>query len=183
MTGTHLATYDPMAQHYGTWIKGFPWDIYGCGTFRNTVNTKYATVLMKRAMERLEKKLHPPVSYFAVLEGRTSGCGHSPIALHWHFVAASKRPEGMSTLLTAIWKKLCGICLIQPYDPGLQGVFYLSKLASGSDTPMLENKLELLPNHGPSDLIAAAQASSYVQSRVANKIFGKYMVMLPDPES
>jgi hypothetical protein len=180
MTGTHLATYDPMAQHYGTWIQGFPWNIYGCGTFRKKVDAKYATALMKRAMERLEKKLDVPVSYFAVLEGRTSGCGMSPIALHWHFVAASKSPEGMSKLFTAIWKKLCGICLITPYDPSDEGVFYLSKLASKSDTPMLERKLELLPNHGPSDLIAAAQASSYVQSHVATKVFGKYMVMLPD---
>jgi hypothetical protein len=180
MTGKHLATYDPMAQHYGTWIKGYPWNIYGCGTFRNQVNKGYAIARMRRAIEHLEKRLGPPVSYFAALEDRPSGCGMSPIKLHWHFVAACKHHEGMSTLLEGIWKKLCGLSLIKPYDPTSQGSFYVSKLASRSDTEILENNLELLEYHGPSDLIAAAQASSYVQPHLADKVFGKYMVMLPN---
>jgi len=29
-----LKTYNALQQHYGKWLLGYDWDIYGCGTYR-----------------------------------------------------------------------------------------------------------------------------------------------------
>ena len=60
-----LVNYNATAQHTGTWLRGYDWNIYGCGTYRQAESEVHAQALMKRFMERLERKLHAPVSFYA----------------------------------------------------------------------------------------------------------------------
>jgi hypothetical protein len=168
-----------LAQHWGTYLSGFDWSIYGCGTYRNEVNQRYATITMKRFIERLQRKLHAPVAYFAVLEGRPSGCGLSAIRHHWHFLAASESHEAMATIAHDIWSERFGNAKIDPYDLKGSAAYYVSKLANHENGHILSGNMDLLHYHGPSDLIAAASDSDYVPKRLKDKTFGDFLVMRP----
>jgi hypothetical protein len=97
-----LVNYNAMAQHTGTWLRGYDWNIYGCGTYRQAESEVHAQALMKRYIERLARKLRAPVSFYASLERRYSGCGYSPIPVHWHFPAASVSSEAMAPMAIRI---------------------------------------------------------------------------------
>ena len=170
-----LVNYDAVAQHYGTWIRGYHWDIYGCLTYSQPQSRKSAEALLKRFFDRLRKRLGTSVSYFAALEGRLSGCGHSDIRLHWHFVAASDQSEGMATIANHLWQ--FGNSKIERYDPHQEGSYYLSKLAAHPNGDILFDNLERMEFRGPSDLIAAANANPYVPEHLKGKASGQYLVV------
>jgi hypothetical protein len=176
MRTQNLMTYNPMAQHMGSWLLGYNWNIYGTGTYANPVSVSYAEILMKRFMERLDRKLGAPVSYFAALERRTSGCGLSPIAAHWHFLAACPRSEGMARIAEELWEEKFGNAKIVPYDKVGNAAFYVCKLANHPNGLIQFNKLEQLAYDGPSDLLAAAAANPYVSEHLKGKVFGEYLV-------
>lgn len=150
-----LINYNAMAQHTGTWLRGYDWDIYGCGTYREPKNETHAQALLKRFMERLQRKLHAPVSYFAALERRWSGCGdcapmerrwsgwgESPIAVHWHILAASVSNEAMAPMADSLWSELFGNAKIEPYDANRDGAFYVCNLASHQNGLILSGNLD-----------------------------------------
>jgi hypothetical protein len=170
-----LVTYDATAQHYGTWIRGYDWTIYGCLTYSQLQTRKSADALLKRFFDNLRKRLGPSVSYFAALEGRLSGCGHSRIALHWHFVAASDQSEGMATIADGLWR--IGNSKIEQYDPNKEGAYYVSKLAAHPNGHILFDNLESMDFRGPSDLVAAANTNPYVPEHLKGKTSGKYLVI------
>jgi hypothetical protein len=172
-----LVTYDAMAQHTGTWLRGYNWNIYGCGTYGLPKSETHAVALMKRFMERLQRKLHAPVSYFAAMERRYSGCGDSPIPLHWHFLAASVSGEAMASLAEALWEDLFGNAKIDPYDPDGDAAYYVCKLVSHQNGLILSGNLDQMDYHGPSDLLAAAEANPYVPAHLKDRVFGQYLVI------
>jgi hypothetical protein len=172
-----LTTYTPMTQHTGTWLMGYDWSIYGCGTYAEPVNEFRAEVLMRRFMERLDRKLHAPVSYYAALERRYSGCGLSPIPLHWHFLAACPRSEGMAKLASELWEEKFGNAEIVRYDRTKNGTFYTCKLANHANGMPLTGKMEHLRYDGPEDLLAATQSNPYVPDHLKDRVFGTYLVV------
>lgn len=175
-TGT-LMTYNPLQQHWGTFLLGYDWNIYGCGTYREPISSARADVLLPRFMERLGRKLHAPVSYFAALERRYSGCGIASIPVHWHFVAACQHAEGIREASEHLWSKHFGNCKIDLYDPQLDGVFYISKLAAHPNGEFKFENLELLDYRGPSDLVEAAHANPYVPAHLKDRTHGEYLVV------
>ena len=172
-----LVTYNAMAQHTGTWLRGYDWNIYGCGTYREPKSGPHAQALMKRFMERLQRKLHAPVSYFAAMERRWSGCGDSPIAVHWHFLAASVSCEAMAPMAESLWAELFGNAKIDPYDGNRDGAHYVCKLASHQNGLILSGNLDQMEYHGPSDLLAAAADNPYVPAHLKDRVFGDYLVV------
>jgi len=172
-----MVEYHPLAQHYGAWLEGYDWKIYGCGTFRRPECDARAQALGKRFFERLERRLHTPVTYAAVMERRYSGCGLPSIAPHWHFLAASETPvEQMWLGADLIWKRHFGDALILPYDPEGDGAFYVAKLAWHENGVLAVRNLDRLEYHGPADLLEAARANPYVPDQLKDKVFGEYLV-------
>lgn len=176
---TRLINYNAAAQHMGTWLSGYDWSVFGCGTYRAPVNEVKAQALMKRFVERLTGKLHSPVSYFAALERRYSGCGHSPVRVHWHFLAAGTEPAEMADEAERLWSDLFGDAKVGPYDSSSTGAYYVCKLASHQNCTILDGGMERLKYNGPTDLIAAAQANPYVPDHLKDKVFGEFLRVRP----
>ena len=173
-----LMTYHPAQQHWGTFLSGYHWDIYGCGTYREPVSVGRAETLMKRYAERLEGRLKTDVPYFAALEHRFSGCGMSPIDVHWHFVASSSRyAADMDYKAEQLWRAKFGDAKIRPFDPTRNGLYYISKLADHPNGVFLFDKMDFTPYEGASDLIAAAHANPYVPDRLKDVAFGEYLTV------
>lgn len=172
-----LVKYNPIAQHYGTWLRGYNWSIYGCGTFRCAHSQRHAIALGKRFFERLERILRVPVSYAGIFEHRYSGLGLSPIPLHLHFLAASKAvPDMMAAMAQVKWQSDFGNAKIVPYDPDDFGAHYVSKLAAHDNGSPVYGKLHLLQHNGPSDLFLDTQTNPYVPDRLKNRVYGEYLV-------
>jgi hypothetical protein len=172
-----LVKYDAMAQHTGTWLSGYEWSIYGCGTYRQPESVVRAQILMKRFIERLERRLHAPVSFFAAMERNYSGCGSSPIPVHWHFLAASAAPDAMASIAHVTWQQYFGNAQITPYDRNGKATYYVSKLASHQNGLFIFGKLDRMEYGGPSDLLAAAEANPYVPDHLKGRVFGQYLVV------
>jgi hypothetical protein len=177
MSGNRLMTYNAPRQHWGTYLSGFDWDIYGCGTYREPVGAVRAEALMKRYIEHLSRKLKAPVSFFAALERRYSGCGMSPIPVHWHFLAASDPGYRLREIATDLWMEKFGDVKVDTYDPARNGVFYVSKLAGHPNGAFLFKNMDLFSYQGPKDLIAAAHANPYVPQHLKSKVHGQYLVV------
>jgi hypothetical protein len=176
----HLVKYDPAAQHYGTWLRGYDWSIYGCGTFRMQESEGRALALGKRFFERLERRLRANVSYAGVLEHRYSGCGLSPIPVHWHFLAASTAlPKDMAAMAQVTWQQYFGNAQIQTYDANGEAAYYVAKLAAHQNGMLVVGKLERMEYQGPSDLLAAAELNPYVPDHLKSRVFGEYLVTRP----
>ena len=169
-----LMTYDASAQHWGTFLLGYRWNIYGTFTYAKPIGQVGAEATMKQFAERYEKALKSPVSWFGALEHRVSGAGMSGIPFHWHLLAASERP-GMASVAEALWRDRFGMAQVGHYDPAQNGAYYVAKLASRPDGVFLFGNLDRLPYHGPDDLISAAHANEYVPAELADKISGRYL--------
>jgi hypothetical protein len=145
------------------------------------VSPTLATALGKRFFERLERRLRKPVSYAGVVEWRYSGCGLSPIAAHWHFLASSDAaPEYMAGTAQVTWQELFGNALIKPYDPRdpeHDAVYYVAKLAAHQNCNLTVRNLDLLEYCGLSDLLQEAANNPYVPDRLKSRVFGEYLVM------
>jgi hypothetical protein len=117
------------------------------------------------------------LSPFMPLERRYSGCGFSPIPVHWHFLAASVSSAAMAPIATDLWEQLFGNAKIEYYDKEKPGAFYVSKLVSHQNGLILHGKLDQLEYRGPSDLLAAAAGDPYVPARLNDRVFGDYLVL------
>ncbi len=170
-----LMTYDATQQHYGAWLSGYDWDVYGCGTYREPKSEVRAQILLKRFMEKLGRKVHAQVSYVAALERRYSGLGGCP--LHWHFVAAGGPKGDIAAVGQELWWKHFGNAKIEPYDPGFDGAFYICKTAADAEGLLEMRNLDRLSYHGPSDLIESAHGNAYVPEHLKDKVFGQYLVV------
>jgi hypothetical protein len=131
---------------------------------------------MKRFIERLERKMHGPVWYFAALERRHSGCGDSPIPVHWHFLAASADGNGMRSLAESIWTEKFGNAKIEAYDENGQAAYYVSKLVSHHNGMILSN-LDAMEYRGPTDLLTIAATDPYIPTHLRDKVFGRYLAV------
>jgi hypothetical protein len=163
-----LRTFDRTAQDYGTYISGYQWDLYGCGTYRTRATIESATRQLYTYFDRLRQSIKAPVAWIAVPERRTSGLGFPAIALHWHFVMAAppRYRHDLQRHARLLWKEYCGDSKIEPYVPQLPGTFYLSKLAAGVDFDFHLGGMERMRYTGPADLFAHAQTDPYVPDHV-----------------
>jgi hypothetical protein len=99
-------TFNLTAQEYGIFFSGYPWQIFGCGTYRAYTTVERANRLLPTYFDRLRRSIKAPVAYLAVAERRTSELGLPAIPLHWHF-AMSVPPQHTTTALhnaRCLWK-------------------------------------------------------------------------------
>ncbi len=173
-----LITYDAVQQHYGTWLLGYPWEIYGTGTYRDAVSASRADVLFKRFTERLGQRLHRKVSYVAYLErnpNRHPGLGMSPSHYHWHYLAAAQGVVDLATAADEIWSKLFGNAKVEPFRADSNGTYYVSKGVSDPDSHWRMGGLDYLEYAGCTDLLGAAKLDDSVPDHLKEKVFGKYL--------
>jgi hypothetical protein len=174
-----LITYRPEQQHYGMFLNGFDWKLYGTGSFRRLPRgeeeavfhlNRFATKL-SRAMQFKKNDL----AYYAALEDRTPGLGGIPVRKHWHFLMACPEHQLLKSVAEQLWMEN-GLCKIERYDPQGAAAFYMHKLVSqGAST--YERNLHRLTYNGPMDLIEATKLSPYVKQRLTGKTTGEYLVL------
>lgn len=176
-----LMTYNAAAQHYGTWISGYPWTLYGCGTFRSGAlradNSGAAERSVNIYFKRLEDRMHGPVPHVGTFERRYSGCGLSPIPLHLHFLAASSEPDRLLAKADQIWTKMFGHCQFEPFNPDENGPHYVAKLFAHDNGEPILGGLATLDYRGPADLLEAAGHNPYVPDHLKWKTHGEYLVV------
>jgi hypothetical protein len=177
ITSGRLVNYDAGAQQYGEWLRGYDWQIYGCGTFRSPVNEAQAHAFLKRFFEHMEKRIRASVGFYAALEHRYSGCGMSPIPLHWHFLAASTQED--STLVAKVaqelWSAKFGNSKIDPYDAAGNAAFYVAKTVL---MPHCSTEMRFPPflvYQGPADLLQASTENPYVPDHLKGLATGFYL--------
>jgi hypothetical protein len=174
-----LYSFNSSSQQYGDFFRGFPWDVIGCGTFRKPITAGGAPKLMKCYMRELGLSLNAWIPYIAVPENRDSGCGQTPIALHFHFLAACP-PQWQAvfpTIASDLWTKQFGNALITQYDPSQHGAYYLAKLAGKSDFEFMLDNLDRLPYLGSDDLLGAGESSPYIPKHAKGKTFLKTLAV------
>lgn len=176
-----LFSFDARVQQYGLFFAGFPWQLYGCGTYRLTVSAAAAEAHFGIFLDRLSRRLGKSrVSCIAVREHRFSGCGYSPIANHWHFLlASSQHPLELLQAARAVWGERYGDHKMAAYNPAQSGAHYLAKLAGGSRFEFRLQHLDRLAYRGPSDLFAAFQTDPYVPDHVRQRTLGRTLVLRP----
>lgn len=177
-----LVTYRPQQQHAGMFIAGFPWTIYGTGSFRQMPKDDHeATVYLNRFLRSLGDAMHfrrKDIACYAALEDRTPGLGGKPIRKHWHYLLACPEHPLLETVAEQLWTASNGWPKIQRYDPENFAAYYINKLiADGAFC--YDRNLETLAYSGPSDLIAACDTNNYVADRLKNKTMGEYLVQRP----
>jgi hypothetical protein len=168
-TEPNLKSFNLNAQAYGNFFAGFPWQIYGCLTFRNHTTLYGAHGQLNTLMSRMGKKLKARVAYLAVPERRTSGCGLPAIPLHWHFVAAapSQHQERLPRLAKEIWEyQRVGFAHVEPYIPELSRAHYLAKTVNNPDFDYVFSNLDRLCYTGKKDLYGLQQVQQYVPEHV-----------------
>jgi hypothetical protein len=154
--------------------------MYGCGTYREPKGERHAVALFKRYFEKLGRNLGLRVPYFGAMERRYSGCGLSPIPLHWHFLAGHRNGENCSQAAEKaedLWRALYGDAKVEPYDSDRTAPFYVSKLIECPNGRFESGSMELLPYRGPSDIHQAIAHSSYVPDHLKGKVRGQYLVL------
>jgi len=171
-----LVNYNAGAQQYGEWLRGYDWQIYGCGTYRSHVNEVQAHAYLKRFFEHLKKRIRTSVGFYATLEHRYSGCGMSPIPLHWHFLAASTNEDSTHVAKAArdLWSGKFGNTKIVPYDATGNASFYVAKCAM---LPHCSNEMSFPPflaYHGSADLLQAATKNPFVPEHLNDRASGSY---------
>jgi len=172
-----LVNFNASAQHYGEWLRGYDWQIYGCGTYRSPVNDIQAHAYLKRFFEHLEKRISSRVGFFASLERRYSGCGMSPIPIHWHFLAASENPDPLFVARTAryLWQDKFGDAKVDPYDESGGAGYYVAKCLT---LPHCSTEMRFPPflaYHGSADLIQAATKNPFVPEHLETRASGSYL--------
>jgi hypothetical protein len=172
-----LVGYNAGAQHYGEWLRGYDWQIYGCGTYSTPVNERQAHAFLKRFFERLRKRIRASVGFYAALEQRYSGCGMSPIPLHWHFLAASTHENAALVAEAAqdLWSGKFGNSKIDEYDATGNASFYVAKCAMLPHCSSEVSFPPFLAYHGPADLLQAAAESPFVPEHLKNRAPGTYL--------
>ena len=107
-----LKTVDITVQHYGIFFSGYPWQIFGCGTYRSYTTIEQAKRGLIVYFGRLRRSIKAPIAFLAVPERKTSGLGHPAIPLHWHFVASVPQQHTTTFLHNArgLWKETLWQC-------------------------------------------------------------------------
>jgi hypothetical protein len=160
---SRLVTFDSTAQAWGEYIGGFEWDLFCCLTFRSRpsrcVGFRMAVTLFRECGKAIQSK----VSYIAVPEWRTSGCGMPAIPLHWHLLAACppQRTDALVDNIRRFWSPH-GSSDIRQYDPSQSGAFYLAKTASNVDFDLILGNLDRMTYRGKADLLEQMANNNYV---------------------
>jgi hypothetical protein len=180
-----LRTFNHVAQQWGTYLRGFPWQFFCTGTYSHKMSLNQTEVSLRAFFDRLGRGLgrgprRVRVAYVAVRERRTSGLGLPAIAAHWHFMFAV--PDWHQTrsaeLAKALWRPHNGKFDIRRYNAEDCATFYVSKLAGGAAEfePEFDN-LGRLAYTGPQDLYQAQQLDPYVPDHVKHRTFGETLVL------
>jgi hypothetical protein len=171
----NLKTFDFTVQQYGTFFSGFPWQVFGCGTYRSYTTIERAKQLLAVHFDRLRRSIRAPIAYLAVPEQRTSGLGHPAIPLHWHFVASVPQQHTTTFLHNArgLWKEHYGNAKVDRYDADRSGAHYLAKSAGGSNFDYVAVNLKRLCYSGPADLFEHFQKDPYVPDHVRHMTSGQ----------
>jgi hypothetical protein len=171
----NLKPFNVTVQYYGEFFRGFPWQIIGCGTYRNYATVAYANKLLAAYFDRLKNSIKAPVAYLAVAERRTSGLGFPAIPLHWHFVMSVPPQHTAETMRNAqiLWKKHYGEVKIEPYDRERYGAYYLAKSAGEPNFEYRVHNLDKLSYMGPSDLFKNSQTDPYVPGHARHMTHGE----------
>ena len=180
-----LKNFDSAVQHYGTFFSGYPWQIFGCGTYRSYTTIEQAKRRLTAYFDRLRRSIKAPIAYLAVPERRTSGLGHPAIPLHWHFVASVPPQHTMTVLHNArsLWDKHYGNAKIDLYEPERSGAHYLAKQAGQSNFDYVVDNLDRLTYRGPVDLFKHWQTDPYVPDHVRHLTSGQTLSLRPQGSS
>ncbi len=177
-----LVTYRPQQQHAGMFLAGFPWRLYGTGSFRYMPKDDHeATIYLNRFLRSLGDAMHfrrKDIACYAALEDKTPGLGGKPVRKHWHFLLACPDNPLLESVAEQLWIASNGWPKIKRYDPQDSAPFYINKLVADGAISY-ERNLETLVYSGPSDLIAACGESSYVPEPLTDKTVGEYLVYRP----
>jgi hypothetical protein len=178
---SNLKTFDITAQQYGTFFSGFPWQVFGCGTYRSYTTIERAKQLLAVYFDRLGRSINAPVAYLAVPERRTSGLGHPAIPLHWHFVASVPQQHTTTFLHNAhsLWTEHYGNAKIDRYDADRSGAHYLAKSAGAANFDYVAVNLKRLCYSGPADLFEHFQKDPYVPDHVKHMTSGQTFSLRP----
>jgi hypothetical protein len=178
MNSSRPVTYNATAQHWGEYLRGYDWAIYGTGTFRRPdLGVSGATAYLKRYFEQVDKATRSRIPYFAALERRRSGCGMPGINPHWHFLAAGDDPQSLARTAETVWFRNFGDAKVGIYDLTRPAAFYVAKLAGHPNGEFQFKNLELLEYRGPQDLLAAAHDNDYVPAHLKDRVFGEYLAV------
>lgn len=174
-----LKTYNVVAQQYGAFFAGFRWQYFCTGTYRKRCSRFAAEAHFSTYMSRLRRTLKAPVSFIAVKEFRTSGLGHPPIPIHWHFVVATvpRHRSALKTCARNVWERYYGNFRGEIYDPSEAGAHYLAKLASNTEFDYQAGNLDRLAYSGPSDLYECFQTDDYVPFHAKQLTSGQTLVL------
>lgn len=175
----HLQLFDRTTYDYGTYINGFQWDIYGCGTYKSFTTREAASRLIHTYYDRLSRSMKAPLAQFSVLESRTSGCGLSPTPVHWHFVVAAPPQHRHALLLNSrsLWEVHHGNAKIDLYDGELPGAFYIAKTARRDNFDYDLAHLDRMAYTGPTDIYAHSQIDPYVPNHAKHLTFGQTLIL------
>jgi hypothetical protein len=164
-----LFNFNSTSQDYGEYFAGFPWTLFGCGTYRKKPSIDVAGSLLKRYFRVLGKSIGAPVAYIALPERRTSGCGYHPIPLHWHFLAA--RPSHFTAALLRnaqqLWTGGFGNAAISLYDVQVL-INRQTRRRSGLQFPLGQSGSTPLP--GPQGPVQGRINNSYIPAHAKGLI-------------
>jgi len=165
-------------QQYGTWIAGYQWQFYGCGTFKYRATRASAERQTLAYFRRLSKLVRAPLSFIAVAEGRTSGLGHPGMPTHYHFVMAGpmQHKESLGASAKAFWRARIGDIKLASYDREQPGAHYMAKLA-GSVGLEFFAELARMNYQAPTDIYAHAQSDPYVPDHVRHLTVANTLVI------
>ena len=172
-THRRLQTYSVVQQDYGTYFASFPWQVFMTATFRISTTALGASKASEVFLERLERSLGRATAVCA-LERRHSGCGYSPIALHWHLLlqVPGREADEVRDRAQTLWSERYGNCDVRLYDPEKQGAYYIAKTARQADFEWTPWRLEQLQLCDSSERPLLQQEHAYIPEHARDLVYG-----------
>jgi hypothetical protein len=162
----------------GTWLQGFPWDLYFTGTF-----TTVPPDPLKVAEEFHHRIRHlSRATYYGhmtVLEKRDwSGCGKPSIRPHIHSLIAYAKALRVPRNITRLWHASYGKCDCQQYDPSLSGAYYICKEIPRGAEYLIDGLVNFQNSITDGDFVAAAE---FVPDHLKHCRSGSYLRVANEP--
>jgi hypothetical protein len=158
-----LKRFDLRNQQWGEYFSGFDWQLFGCLTYARKQSDRSACGALTRFLRDASESVEGGLSYIAVAEWRTSGCGLPSIPLHWHLLmgCSEGKAYGLSLFCRDRWKQH-GASDIRAYCYSVPGAFYVAKTAKHVDFEVRMHNLHRMKYHGSQDLHTQMAANPYV---------------------
>lgn len=121
MTGEHRSMTEQLAEAWGTFLAGYPWDWFLTLTFREPPGSFRAHRMFDRFARDIERAANAPIGWFRADEYGSIG-GH----LHIHGLMLGTGHLSRMAWLHE-WNRWAGFARILPFDPAKGAAFYCSK--------------------------------------------------------